>query len=256
MSNHEKFRTVAARALAATAASALIVGGSTAAADASSASPAAGVATADASAQPDAATAKQTLQRAAGTSSISLFPVERSAGGAQLEKTYVGASLGPNNTIVFWQQVQSGGAWTWQKQATRQHLPQYSGATGSVKLTGGLVKGAPDPVFIVKGAFTGNGTGQAIAYHYNGPDGWGVLTGQPDKSLRSSGAGLTELGQNGLELDISISRGYLMTSSMWGSGSNASNAEQKSNPILRSWAGSQGGFVMKGQTGGPSGGSS
>ncbi|MFY7570193.1 hypothetical protein ACOT81_37855 [Streptomyces sp. WI04-05B] len=45
-----------------------------------------------------------------------------------------------------------------------------------------------DAVFIVTGPFSGDGTGNAVAFG-NGPDGWGLLVQSGVSQLRSSGTG-------------------------------------------------------------------
>lgn len=205
---------------------------------------------------PDSSKATQQLRTKSGAKQVSVVPVRKTAGSATTAAGYDGATLESGDKIAFWEYVNTGGIWTWTKDTSLPHLPVFGGST-PVTLTGGTVKDSPNPVFIVKGAFTGNGTGQAIAYHHHARDGWGVLTAQPDKSLRSSGKGLTELGQNGLELNITVQDGLLSTSSLWGKNADNALAEQTSDPVIRTWYGDgKGGFKMQGETGGNSGGSS
>lgn len=205
---------------------------------------------------PDTSKATQRLRTTSGAKQISVVPVRKSAGSATTAAGYDGATLESGDKIAFWEYINTGGTWTWTKDTSLPHLPVFGGST-PVTLTGGSVKDSPNPVFIVKGAFTGNGTGQAIAYHHHARAGWGVLTAQPDKSLRSSGKGLTELGQNGLELNITVQDGLLSTSSLWGKKADNALAEQTSDPVIRTWYGDgKGGFKIQGETGGNSGGSS
>lgn len=205
---------------------------------------------------PDSSKATQQLRTKSGAKQVSVVSVRKTDGGASTTASYDGATLESGDKITFWQYVNTGGVWSWTKDGSLGRLPTVGGSS-TPTLTGGSVKNSPNPVFIVKGALTGNGTGQAIAYQHHARAGWGVLTAQPDKSLRSSGKGLTELGQNGLELNITVQDGLLVTNSLWGKSADAALAQQTSDPVIRTWYGDgQGGFKMQGETGGNSGGSS
>ncbi|YAL82910.1 hypothetical protein ACMYYO_13455 [Dermacoccaceae bacterium W4C1] len=205
---------------------------------------------------PSASVARSALYKTAGTTDVSVVKVQRTAGSATLADTYAGAALVNGDRVTFYDYVKVNGSWTWREDQVLEHLPTvYDEDNSTLSITGGMVKGSADPVFIVKGAFTGDGTGQALAYHRNATSGWGVLTAQADRTIASSGTGISELGGYGLELNIFIQDGYLYTSSLWSRTSDAPLAEQTSNPVLRSWMGDSGAFRMLGETGGDSGGS-
>lgn len=205
--------------------------------------------------RPSTTKVTQQLWTVSGARQLSVVQLRRT-GASPGGIAYRGATLGTGDTVTFWRYVNTRGAWTWKKDTT---LPFVSPLPNSRRptVTGGLVKGSPDPVFVVNGFFTGNSSGKAIAYHRNDRDGWGVLVAQPDKSLRSSGKGMRSLDEKGLELDITVEDGLLITSSLWGEDSDAYMVEQTSNPVIRTWYGDgRGGFDLQGETGGNSGGSS
>ena len=60
--------------------------------------------------------------------------------------------------------------------------PQASGTT----ITGALLAGMTDATFIARGGYSGDGSGNAIAFT-NGPDGWGTIAPGPGDTLIPTG---------------------------------------------------------------------
>ncbi|TWP36207.1 hypothetical protein [Leekyejoonella antrihumi] len=148
----------------------------------------------------------------------------------RLGSGYEAATLGQGNDVVFW----SSTGRTWTRNGTSTRLPVHSGNHGQVTVAGSLLPGAKHATFVVTGAFTGDGTGGALAYGH-GPRGWSLITARPDGSLAPSGHGADRLGENGLELNISLTPSGLTTYSMWSPRSSAAFAMQTGRPTIRRW---------------------
>lgn len=143
---------------------------------------------------------------------------------------YEGATLGSGRTIVFWNL--RGGSWTQDGTSTR--LPSAPGSSEEPTVSGSLLPGAQHATFVVKGPFTGDNTGQALAYGH-GSSGWSLIVAQPDGSLAPSGHGARKLGDLGLELDMRFTHTGLTTYSLWGPSSTASFKVQRDRPTIRRW---------------------
>ncbi|WP_265448090.1 hypothetical protein [Flexivirga meconopsidis] len=141
---------------------------------------------------------------------------------------YQGATIEKQHTLVIW----AGDGETWEPVFTGKLLAPVSDDE-PITVEGRKLAGDLDGTFIVRGPFTGDGTGQALAYG-RGDTGWGLYVAQADGSLKTTSKA-PALGQNGLELHIEFNAGGLRTLSMWGPGAQAAFAMQTRNPIERTW---------------------
>jgi hypothetical protein len=101
--------------------------------------------------------------------------------------------------IEFWSYANG----TWTTAASRLYPPDagdgsgsYSSAAG-VQVTGQVLAGTAEPIFIVSGHFSSDQADNDLAFAY-GSNGWGVLVPQGNGQLGSDGGSLTYLGP-GLE---------------------------------------------------------
>ncbi len=144
---------------------------------------------------------------------------------------YEAATVSGSTGVTFW----TGDGRTWRPAGSSTHPAIQDGATEPIKIAGARLAGADHAMFVLEGSFTGDGTGQALAYGRTG-SAWSTYAAAPDSSLAPSGHGMPLLsGGNGLELSMSFNGGRFRTSSLWARSSTASYAEQTSHPIVRTW---------------------
>jgi hypothetical protein len=96
--------------------------------------------------------------------------------------------------VTFWQ-FDTG----WRQVGTSTY-PYGSAAVGQpphAAATGTVLAGMTDATFILNGAFSGDGSGNSLAYT-DGAHGWGAIKAEADGNLISSGQGVT-FGGLGLE---------------------------------------------------------
>ena len=165
--------------------------------------------------------------------------VVRSAGGFQA------ICYDQHGHLVFLRPTAGG----WHEAAQSTYPPDSGDGPPSydehgVHVRGALRPGMSDAVFIVTGPFSGDGTGNAVAYG-NGPDGWGLLTQDGARRLRSSGTGAGSGTDTGLYFAARFTGGFLETavdsgvfSSAFGSGF----------PIRRRWSWSEDHFALAGDS--------
>lgn len=161
-----------------------------------------------------------------------------------------GAVVTPHNKVVFFVHDYIEG---WHRALGQNELPLPDVVgDGGARPVGSLVRGLTHPVFVVRGEFTGNGTGQALAFGHTSETGWGNLVGHGDRLVPMAEPSAAPY-QDGLELDIRFQDRRLVTSSMWGPDHSASNAEQTGDPIIRTWSGEnwQDHLMMRSEHGGP-----
>lgn len=196
---------------------------------------------------PSEASATAQLKKIVKTDRVA---VELDSGSQSGDLMYQAAVITGKKTVAFYQ-FHDG----WGKVVERK-IPTVAAGADDRKVAGFQVTGANDPVFVVTGSFTGNSTGQALAFgrgENNVDVNWGLLVGK-GKNLVNSGKGLAELGDGpGLELSITVRDGQLVTKSMWGPGYDNANVEQSTNPVVRTWKGTGAGdnLVQTSQHGGP-----
>ncbi len=108
---------------------------------------------------------------------------------------YEAASYDQLGQIQFWRN--SGSTLSWQQLgASRYPYAPSLGAPPDARATGALLQGMQHATFIVTGVFTGDSSGNAVAFT-TGANGWGVIKAEPDGNIGPSGA---PVGADGLGL--------------------------------------------------------
>ena len=129
---------------------------------------------------------------------------------------YEGATVNKDGHIVFWlsDPAASGGAW---RELGASTFPtSVDPSVPDFTVSGALLPGMPDAIFIVQGLFTEDGSLTAVAFTSStaGRGGWGAIKALSGGDLAGSGQGVTQ-DRDGLELglenDISITCGLLET---------------------------------------------
>ncbi len=110
--------------------------------------------------------------------------------------------------IDFWEF--SGARWA---EVGRSTYPTLPGQPPFVRVVGRQLKGMPDATFIATGLFTGDSTGQALAFG-NGPRGWGTIAWQPGNVLVPTGGRSTDNTTPGIYFNEQFSSGQLETTSL------------------------------------------
>lgn len=109
--------------------------------------------------------------------------------------------------LTFWSLA--SGAATWGR--IGQSSYPVSAALGAPHATvvGALLRGMQHATFIVHGIFTGDGSGNAVAFT-TGPHGWGAVKAEPNGNIGPSGH---PVGSNkiGLSYDFAFAAGELVT---------------------------------------------
>jgi hypothetical protein len=110
--------------------------------------------------------------------------------------------------IYFWA---SGGSSTTWRQIGQSTYP-YAAANGAphAKVAGAELNNMDDATFIVHGIFTGDGSGNAVAFT-DGSKGWGAIKAERNGNIGPSGAPVDPGNQIGLAYDFSFSGGNLVT---------------------------------------------
>jgi len=126
--------------------------------------------------------------------------VVRTAGG------YEAATYDQHYHIAFWRFDNS---WHQMGASTYPMLPTQFGPPDAT-VTGALLTGMNDATFIATGYFTGDGSGNAIAFT-NGPHGWGTIAPGPDNTLVPTGAQSTDNSTPGIHYRVRFDAGNLVT---------------------------------------------
>jgi serine/threonine-protein kinase len=103
---------------------------------------------------------------------------------------YEGAAWANNGPVTFWKWISASPKWRTLGASSYPVLPAQFGATGTT-ITGALLTGMSDATFIAKGGYTGDGTGNFIAFT-NGPHGWGTIAPGPGQTLVPTGRKSTD----------------------------------------------------------------
>jgi hypothetical protein len=114
--------------------------------------------------------------------------------------------VGQTGDVSFWAEssdtLERVGASTYPYAPASLGLPEPVG-------DGGVLTNMADATFTVHGTFSGDGSGNAVAYT-NGPDGWGAIKAESDGNLAPSGQGVGVSGI-GLSDDLGLVGGRLQT---------------------------------------------
>lgn len=100
---------------------------------------------------------------------------------------YEAATWDSQSHIQFWR-FTGQGPWS---QVGQSSYPIVGTEPATATITGALLSGMTDATFIAQGYFSGDGTGNDIAFG-NGPKGWGTLVPGPNQSLVPTGHGSTD----------------------------------------------------------------
>ncbi|MET8079905.1 hypothetical protein [Streptomyces sp. NPDC005303] len=160
--------------------------------------------------------------------------VVRSPGG------FEAACYDQRGHLVFWRYSAGG----WHQMAQSTYPPDSADGPPSydehgVGVEGAVLPGMSDAVFIVTGPFSGDGTGNAVAFG-NGPDGWGLLVQDGASRLRSSGTGSSS-SDTGQYLSARFTGGLMETAVNSGAFSNAFGS---GFPVRRQWRWSKDHLVL------------
>jgi len=120
----------------------------------------------------------------------------------------------------------------WTRVATSSY--PYSttiGAPAEAAATGTVLNGMHDATFIVTGNFTGDGSGNAVAYT-TGSRGWGAIKAEPDGNIGPSGQPIGS-DKIGLSFGFGFVGGRLQTKDC---PPNQPIAACGSNPVVKLWA--------------------
>jgi hypothetical protein len=121
--------------------------------------------------------------------------------------------------IDFWEFA--GTKWD---EVGRSTYPTLPGQPASVRVVGRQLKGMADATFIATGVFTGDSSGQALAFG-NGPRGWGTIAWEPGNVLVPTGHRATDNTTPGIYFNEQFSDGQLETTSLNPYFSTATGAE-------------------------------
>ena len=122
---------------------------------------------------------------------------------------YEAAVYDKTGHIDFWKF--SGGKWAEVGRSSYPRLQPFPTPLGSV--VGRQLKGMADAIFIARGIFTGDSTGQAIAFG-KGQRGWGTIAWEPGNVLVPTGNGSTDNDTPGIYFSEQLSGGQLETTNL------------------------------------------
>jgi eukaryotic-like serine/threonine-protein kinase len=147
---------------------------------------------------------------------------------------YEGAAWADNGPVTFWKWISADPRWDQAGASSYPVLPPQFG-TPATTITGALLAGMSDATFIAKGAFTGDGTGNFIAFT-NGPHGWGTVAPGPGNTLVPTGRKSTDNTTPGNSYTELFSGGDLEVSDP-GSLPFAPNGEEWQVDRVYAWSG-------------------
>jgi hypothetical protein len=108
--------------------------------------------------------------------------------------------------IEFWKYTRTD----WTRVATSSYpYPRTIGGPAEAKATGTLLRNMHDATFIVTGNFTGDGSGNAVAYT-TGSRGWGAIKAEPGGNIGPSGEPVGN-DRIGLSYGFAFVGGHLQT---------------------------------------------
>ena len=122
------------------------------------------------------------------------------------------ATWGTHGNIEFWKWTRTKLSWTKISASTYPVLPRQFLAGPPESAVGRLMPGMSDAVFILSGQFSGDGTGNYIAFT-NGPNGWGTVAPKGTDVLVPTGAHSTDNTTPGNEYAETFNGNYLETGS-------------------------------------------
>lgn len=117
------------------------------------------------------------------------------------------ATYDQSGGIQFWREPASATSWSQIGTSSYPYVSQIGPPEASVQ--GALLRNMKNATFIVHGNFTGDGSGNAVAFT-TGSKGWGVIKAEPNGNIGPSGQPVGS-DQIGLSYDFAFRSGYLET---------------------------------------------
>lgn len=142
---------------------------------------------------------------------------------------YEAATIDQKRHIRFWHTTQGSTKW---HQVGHSRYPKKAPGDGPVnaRVKGAHLTNMQHATFIVHGVFTGDATGNAVAFT-TGNHGWGTIKAKSDGNLASSG-GVVGSDMIGLEYDFAFVNGNLQTK---GCPTDHPIAECGQYPVVKLW---------------------
>lgn len=142
---------------------------------------------------------------------------------------YQAAAFDQHANIQFWRNVGNTVAWSRIGVSTYPYSPSIGGPADA-SLTGALLTGMRDATFIVTGTFTGDSSGNAVAFT-TGARGWGVIKAEPNGNIGPSGqpVGADRIG---LSFGFAFAGGDLVTEDCR---TDQPIAMCGDNPVIKRW---------------------
>ena len=147
----------------------------------------------------------------------------------KIARGYEAATYDQHANIAFWRSIGNDVNWTQVGTSTYPYSPAVGGPANA-KVTGTLLARMQHATFIVTGAFTGDSSGDAVAFT-TGPNGWGVIKAEPNGNIGPSGqpVGADRIG---LSFDLKFAGGKLVTEDCR---TDQAIAQCGSNPVIKYW---------------------
>jgi hypothetical protein len=141
---------------------------------------------------------------------------------------YEAADYDQTGEMGFWREATTAAIWTLIGESSYPIVPDVGPPQATT--IGRLLLGMRDATFIVHGNFTGDGSGNAVAYT-TGAKGWGTIKAERNGNIGSSGesVGADEVG---LAYDFAFVRGHLVTKDC---PTNRPISDCGSHPVTKTW---------------------
>lgn len=127
---------------------------------------------------------------------------------ARVPGGFEAATFDQSGDIQFWRNPLA--ATTWQQIGTSSYpyVPQLGAPHATV--TGTRLRGMTHAIFIVRGTFTTDSSGNAVAFTAGGGAGWGAIKAESNGNIAPSGHPVGN-DRIGLSYDFGFTNGYLVT---------------------------------------------
>jgi hypothetical protein len=147
----------------------------------------------------------------------------------KIARGYEAATFDQHANIAFWRSIGNSVDWTQVGTSIYPYTPAIGGPAHA-RVTGALLARMQHATFIVTGAFTGDSSGDAVAFT-TGPNGWGVIKAEPNGNIGPSGqpVGADRIG---LSFDLKFAGGRLVTEDCR---TDQAIALCGSNPVIKYW---------------------
>lgn len=142
---------------------------------------------------------------------------------------YEAATYDQLGHLQFWQQADDSTGWAQVGESSYPYVPALGRPHAQVR--GALLAGMQHATFIVYGVFTGDGSGNAVAFT-TGSNGWGAIKAEPNGNIGPSGE---PVGPDliGLSYDFGFAAGHLITEDC---PSNRPISQCGAHPIVKRWS--------------------